>query len=700
MATGTFYLRPSADVSVDSVITRVPSDTPAYLLINEEVSDGASTRIELDYATIDADTTANAKFSLSGYPKKVIEVTNIYAIVSADGDDYGTKEETYSMIIPSIIVNNTTMYSLLASGGAMWKNMFANDNYEPAECYVYSKTDTTNTSYTTATTEDLCEEINAYISANGMLPNIELNFEMEVAKNGSKKQGYSRISQAYVVLECEYDAGFKMHHKVNNVWRHAMSAYQKQNGAWVEITEDECRHILSSNLVVRYKCDWNGHIEVIHPYINSTCVSTGLTEGKYCSACGKTLTVQNIIPINSDNHVNIVTDSGKTATCTSTGLTEGKHCSACGKITVPQEVIPATGLHNYVLTANTEECSVCGHILRKFGIWRHEGVTPMSEARGYLAATTVGNYALFGGGKNSSSTSSTVDAYNTSLTISTAEPLSIARRNLAATTVGNYALFGGGDDTTSYSNSKKPTAVDAYNASLTKSMPAALSVGRDYLAATTIGSYALFGGGKNLAEKETVDAYNASLTKSIPTVLSEARYYLAATSIGNYALFAGGYESTTAAVANVDAYNSSLTRSIPTALSVRKQELAATSIGNYALFAGGRNNDSSTDTTLVDAYNTSLTRSTPATISASSASRYSLAATTIGNYAMFAGGRGGLKYVDIYNESLTNVSSSSTYLTTSRADFAATSIGNYALFGGGYYTQALASVEAYVYIPE
>ena len=46
-----------------------------------------------------------------------------------------------------------------------------------------------------------------------------------------------------------------------------------------------------------------------------------------------------------------------------------------------------------------------------------------------------------------------------------ATPLSAARYNLAATSVGNYALFGGGY-TGSYSN-----VVDAYNTSLTRSTP-------------------------------------------------------------------------------------------------------------------------------------------------------------------------------------------------------------------------------------
>ena len=80
-------------------------------------------------------------------------------------------------------------------------------------------------------------------------------------------------------------------------------------------------------------------------------------------------------------------------------------------------------------------------------------VTPLSKAAGYLAATTVGNYALFGGGESGGG--SIVDAYSGAIVRSTPTPLSEERGNLAATTVGNYALFGGGFTT---------STVDAYTA--------------------------------------------------------------------------------------------------------------------------------------------------------------------------------------------------------------------------------------------
>lgn len=92
---------------------------------------------------------------------------------------------------------------------------------------------------------------------------------------------------------------------------------------------------------------------------------------------------------------------------------------------------------------------------------KHEIATDLSRGRCRLAATTVGSYALFGGGESYSSGSynyhSTVDAYNSSLTRSTAPDLSEARCYLAATRVGEYALFGGGQG-----NSHSST-VDAYD---------------------------------------------------------------------------------------------------------------------------------------------------------------------------------------------------------------------------------------------
>ena len=320
--------------------------------------------------------------------------------------------------------------------------------------------------------------------------------------------------------------------------------------------------------------------------------------------------------------------------------------------------------------------------------------TALSRARGNLAATTVGNYALFGGG-NSIGSRSDIDAYDSDLTRSTPTALSKARSSLAATTIGNYALFGGGTNS---------NVVDAYDTSLTRSTPTALSQARDSLAATTVGNYALFGGGYR---SNVVDAYDQNLTRSTPTELSQARTGLAATTIApaggsspqsGYALFGGGLFGDTYS-ATVDAYDQNLTRSTPTVLSQARRFLAATTVApaggsipqsGYALFGGGY--DGSSYLNVVDAYDSDLTRSTPTALSQA---RDSLAAKTVGNYALFGGGYvdGYSAVVDAYNTSLTR--STPTELSQARVGLAATSVGNYALFGGGSNGSYLDVVDAY-----
>ena len=92
-------------------------------------------------------------------------------------------------------------------------------------------------------------------------------------------------------------------------------------------------------------------------------------------------------------------------------------------------------------------------------------ITGLSEAKMELAATTVGGYALFGGGGyyvTETAMYSSVDAYNETLTKTTATSLSEARGYLAATTVGNYALFGGGASDHTSSSYTVSNTVDAY----------------------------------------------------------------------------------------------------------------------------------------------------------------------------------------------------------------------------------------------
>lgn len=304
-----------------------------------------------------------------------------------------------------------------------------------------------------------------------------------------------------------------------------------------------------------------------------------------------------------------------------------------------------------------------------------ESVTSLSFSTPSLAATSIGNYALFGGGQfgTTSTFYSSVNSFDENLTREIQTSLSRAREKLAATSVGNYALFGGGNG---YSIRDIYNIVDAFNSELVHSSPTGLSVARSLLASAHIGSYAIFAGGSKRAitgsdyNLNTVDAYNSSLTRTIPTALSVARGKLVGTNNANYAIFAGPGD-------DVDAYNRSLTHTIPSQLRISGNECAGTPIGEYALFAGNSSG-------MADAYDSELTRISAPNISNGGQS----GATTLQNYAIFAGGdRIGTSSptdaVNVYDENLTLISPSPSPLSLARRGVHGATVGDYAVFAGG-----------------
>ena len=115
-----------------------------------------------------------------------------------------------------------------------------------------------------------------------------------------------------------------------------------------------------------------------HDYKNvaevpATCVTKGTAATQQCKRCGYTVPAQSL-PIDPNNHANIVKDVAVAPTCTETGLTEGSHCGDCNKILIAQEVVSSTN-HTEVIdpavaatcteTGLTEgsHCSVCNKIL-------------------------------------------------------------------------------------------------------------------------------------------------------------------------------------------------------------------------------------------------------------------------------------------------------------------------------------------------
>ena len=523
MAEYQFFLRPSADISVEHEL--VPEDSPnAYSLINEEVYD-SSTYLTLK-GVVGETVTATSSFKMSG-----VRPSDARDIFHASVNGLPGNTQVVATINGQQFVLNDSL--------SLFNYKYSSDDFiEAMKNYDESTEVTLTFTNTNTTASDEKITIDTFV--------------------------------CQVYIEVMYSNG--VFRKVNNEWKATNTVYQKINGVWEQIE--------NGYYVVGSKLHRMGHYQEHLP-------------------------------------------SAKPS-CTETGLTSGYKCAICGEVFIPQTIIPANG-HSYITSGGKNVCEVCQYVegLGFTELVYHGTATDLSNARSSLAATTVGNYALFGGGSSYSSTSvyhSTVDAYDTSLTRTTATDLSQGRYGLEATTVGNYALFGGG-----YSSS----TVDAYDTSLTRTTATDLSQGRYGLAVTTVGNYALFGGGSS---SSTVDAYDTSLTRTTATDLSQYGHNLAATTVGNYALFGGGIGSST-----VDVYNASLTKTTATDLSQKREGLAATTVGNYALFGGGMHSSGSDKNyySTVDVYNASLTKTTATNLSQT---RYILAATMVGNYALFGGG--------------------------------------------------------------
>ncbi len=89
-----------------------------------------------------------------------------------------------------------------------------------------------------------------------------------------------------------------------------------------------------------------------------------------------------------------------------------------------------------------------------------------------------------------------VDLYNSASGAWSTAQLSVARSNLAATSVGNVAIFAGGDiPSVLMSHYNVSDAVDLYNSASGAWSTARLSVARSNLAATSVGNVAIFAGG-------------------------------------------------------------------------------------------------------------------------------------------------------------------------------------------------------------
>lgn len=318
-------------------------------------------------------------------------------------------------------------------------------------------------------------------------------------------------------------------------------------------------------------------------------------------------------------------------------------------------------------------------------------VDNLSVPRYSLSGNKIGNYALFAGGLTKTSptesavTSDAVDAYDKTLTRTTSTALSVGRSGMASANNNYYAIFAGGEG---YSN-----VVDAYDSSLTHKNPSTLSAGRREHAACGCGNYiAVAGGNTSSGYSKVVDGYSYDLTRSNPSTLSEAKSGLVGVRSGesswSYILFAGGYAGNDY-VSTVEVYSCDLTKNNnASALSEAKAGCVAVAFGDYGIIAGGGGLSRSNT---IEAYNDNLVKTTLTTLT--SASTNMVATVLLREYALFCGFANSKYSIDAYDYNLTKVH---VQFGATRTLLAASNVGDYALFAGGTFNSvSKSSVDAF-----
>lgn len=222
----------------------------------------------------------------------------------------------------------------------------------------------------------------------------------------------------------------------------------------------------------------------------------------------------------------------------------------------------------------------------------------LSVDRFSLAAVSHGNIVMFAGGiqiQGSPIFKNTVDIYNCE-TGEWAAPavLSQARGGIAATVVGNLAIFAGGWINLSGVTSDR---VDIYNFTTNTWSQATLSQARAYASAATVGSKVIIAGGITTLNSPTnrVDIYDAETGLWTQATLSSPRSFSdnGATLNGKVYFPGGGnfHGSGFNTASNViDVYDAASNSWSVMNLQTARVEHSVIAVGDYLVVAGGRNN--------------------------------------------------------------------------------------------------------------
>lgn len=239
---GTLYSRPSSDISVGHGI--MDGFSSVYQLLNESTPDGDATYITTTDSDPDDDepTSQTSIVGLSFTVPRGMRLNQLRIVLNAKlkkpYDLGGTAKATVTL-------------SFNGSKAAHSAGNRTSSGY-PGDYAGYTTTEGV-VKYDAA----LIEAINSYIGTKNTETVVDLQMSIETTAEdyyNSTKGTYDatpRVSAAWIEAVYEVVPGMNIHRKVNGVWAQAQTAYQKRGGAWVEITEDECKEILAGSFCTK-----------------------------------------------------------------------------------------------------------------------------------------------------------------------------------------------------------------------------------------------------------------------------------------------------------------------------------------------------------------------------------------------------------------------------------------------------------------
>lgn len=221
MAEGTIILRPVADVSFNhAALSGGNETTVGWNLIDDITTDKDSTFIRHIAQQANKAETKSSTFRLGGD----------------------------TLVDNARITTATTVFSVACTGNS--NSLSVNFIVDGTSCFSETKALTAkqdsdgNAVYFNLTWDcsDVVTSINDYILNNNEFPQINLEITTAFPKTGEKQT--IDISQIY--LELGYKTGLGIYKKVNGIWTQAQAAYKKTDGAWVGMTEAECKQYMQS----------------------------------------------------------------------------------------------------------------------------------------------------------------------------------------------------------------------------------------------------------------------------------------------------------------------------------------------------------------------------------------------------------------------------------------------------------------------